>query len=143
MVLVIVFIALCAVLNRAGGKFDKRWRRIGLPLLIMLYGLLKHRWWSVLSLPLGFGVFCLPITLVGDDIKAHWYNWVWVFVLGCLIGLIPIYSGLLAIGYGLIFFLLVFFSNLKKTADIFRWDRVELIYGSLLAIFTIILFPVK
>lgn len=131
------FVILCAILCRKGGDGSgKLWRRVGLPLAITVYGLLKHKWLAILSLPFGFGVFCLPITLVGDDITKYWYNWVWVFVLGCLIGLIPIYSGLLAIGYGFIFFLLVLLSNLKKTAEFFKWQYLELFFGALIGLLT-------
>lgn len=130
-----VLILSMALLNRLGGSRNKLFRRIGIPLLITLYGLWRHQWLSLLSLPYGFAIFCLPITLVGDDITAHWYNWAWLPVLGFLIGFIP-FSWQYALIYSVIFTILVVLSNHKKTAEIFKWQYVELIYGGLLGLLT-------
>ena len=142
----ILLVITCAVLNRLAGygdsKHAKLWRRVGVPILIMLYGLLKHRWWSIASLPLGFGVFCLPITLVGNDIRTDWINYPWLYILGILIGLISIPHSFIELIfcfiYGIIFGTLVVLSNLKKTREIFLWSYVELVYGGLLGLLTVL-----
>lgn len=157
-----ILIAVCAILNRMGGSLDKRYRRIGIPLLITLYGLWRHQWLSLLSLPYGFAIFCLPITLVGDEIltdgrtklgfekngkvevsfsasfPTKWVNLAWLPVLGILIGSIPcwINYSIYSIVYGIVFGLFVTLSNIPKTADIFKWDRVELFLGGSLGFLT-------
>lgn len=133
----LIFSIVCAILYRLGGDGSgKLYRRIGVPLAIFLYHFLVYRsLYSFLIIPYGFSVMTLPVTLKGDDITKFWLNWAWLPVLGYLIGLIN-GSLLYALVYGIIFTIVVTLSNIKKTADIFKWDRVELFLGGSLGFLT-------
>lgn len=132
----LIYILLCAFLYRLGGSVNKLYRRLALPALLSIIYILTHKsWFGILILPYGFAVMTLPITLKGDNITKFWFNWAWLPILGFLIGLMN-GSLLYALVYGIIFTIVVTLSNIKKTADIFKWDRVELFLGGFLGFLT-------
>lgn len=135
----------CAVLNRAGGQYDKRWRRLGIGIFLAIWGLIHSVDWALCLavIPVNFVVTSLPITLKGDDITKYWFNWVWLYALGILWGLIPtvlhIQMFWYCLPFSLLFGTLIVLSNVKKTAEIFRWAYVELAIGTLLGLETYML----
>lgn len=135
-------ILLCAILNRAGGKYNKNFRRWGIGLVLALYGYLHHLPFWYLCIATSH-LFRLQITFKGDDITAYWYNWAWLPVVGFLYGLVPLPLALpgklelalvLAVCFSVLFTLAVVLSNIKKTANIFKWQYVELFYGGLIGL---------
>jgi hypothetical protein len=146
MISCLILIIICATLNRLAGRGGFKGalllRRLGIPLVIATWGLLNCRWLSILSLPLGFIVFTLPITLRGDDITKDWLNKLWIPILGILIGLIPSPLNFslwwVCVPYSVIFSVLVILSNTKKTAEWFKWNVLELIFGGLIGFITYI-----
>lgn len=125
---------LTAILYRLGGSVDKRYRRIMLPAILMAsYLLLYKALVGLLILPYGFAVMTLPVTLRGDSIPAHWYNWLWIPILGVLIGFIT-FNLIHAIAYSLVYTALVILSNFRLTARLFTWNRCEYAFGALLGL---------
>lgn len=122
----------CAWLYRKGGDGSgKLYRRIGIPVLATLLNWLAGADWWWLTFPIGFVAFTLPITLKGDDITAHWYNWAWIPVLAVIIGLMTFLWWKIIV-FSLFFTALTVLSNWEKTANIFRWQYVELANGAIL-----------
>jgi len=129
---VLVIASIFAVLYRKGGDGSgKLYRRIGIPVLATFLNYLAGATWWWLTFPIGFIAFILPITLKGDDIKAYWFNWAWLPVLGVIIGLMLL-NLTQSIVFSLCFTVLTVLSNWKKTADIVTWDKVELALGFIL-----------
>lgn len=142
-ILRVVITLACAALSRLGGSVNKNYRRIGIGAALVLYGALLGNWWALLSIGTS-QLFRLPITLRGDSIPAHWYNWLWLPIIGFLYGLVPLplafysvpwWSGFAFAGiFGLVFAGIVALSNIKTTAQIFKWQYVELVYGALIGL---------
>lgn len=131
MELVWIICPVVAFLSQMGGTFNKLYRRLGVPAIITLTATLFlgwSWWWPVLFLCV-FGVATLPVTLIGDGIPSSWVNWVWLWVLGYLMGipclLIYKYGYLYALISMVSFAVPVSLSNIKATAHWFPWKFVE------------------
>ena len=139
----ILFILGMAILWRLGGSVDKLCRRIGAPVLLLVYGEIIHHdlWHSLLTLG-ATGALCgvtyLPITLVGDQEKE---NLLWICFLGLFHGmtLIPLtllshwWIGLIAmILVGLAYSGLIFLSVFSGYK--FKWSYFELLFGAIYAL---------
>lgn len=77
-----------SILWRMGGsdKYSLWWRRIGVPLAVLSYGIGAGLYWqAILAAGAIFVGSILPITLIGSDVL--WKNVWWVFVLGAFYGL--------------------------------------------------------
>lgn len=136
--------ALTHVLNaflwRLGGAgarpFRKNWRRIGYPLLAAICaGLSGVIYYKVIAIAIACHLSTRPpLTLIGDDIHKHWLNWIWLWVLGYLLGLPAV---ILHGWHGFLFALIpaatlgisVSLSNLKLTASIFTHEFCEGVIG--------------
>ena len=82
-----------AFLWRMGGSgypgLHRNWRRIGVPALVVSVCLLRgiSPLIAILTgLCLHMGTR-LPLTFFGEDIHEHWFNWVWVWLAGYILGL--------------------------------------------------------
>ena len=140
------------LLSQLGGTFNKLYRRIGIPTtLVILYLIAQtfdfsHFLWLRYIIVWLWAFFCstLPFTLIGNSIKEHWLNWIWVWVLGLLNGAI-----VLVLNYKLFYLILIpvlvygttiTLSNIKVTAKYFQWKFVEfIIYVSVGYIFVLAL----
>lgn len=143
-VISILFILGMSALWRLGGSVNTRYRRLGCPLLLLIFSMVSGfpLWKAGLSAVALFGATSLPITLIGDKEKE---NLVWIPFLGQIIGatLIPLtlwphwWIGLIAmLTVGLIYTGLIFlsvFTNYK-----FKWSWFELLFGAIYAIGTIV-----
>ena len=77
------------IIYMAGGTWKKQFKRIGVPLSALVVTCLFagiHWAWIVMALWY-FGKMTIPLTLIGDGIPDHWFNWIWVWVHGYLMGL--------------------------------------------------------
>lgn len=130
--ILLVIASIFAILYRKGGDGSgKLYRRVALPLLTsLIYWLTNVNFWW-LSFPIGLLAFSLPITLKGDSIHDHWFNWAWIPVLGVIMGLITL-NLTYSIVFSLCFTALTVLSNRKKTAEIFKWQVCEMLFGFLL-----------
>ena len=143
--LVYMQIPIAALLSQIGGTWQKLFRRIGIPTLFTVssIGFLGFHWPLLLLWPAFFGLASLPFTFVGEKLSDHWFNYVWVVILGLLawaaaIG-VPIYStalfgnyfillGWTMVGYSLPGLL----SNVKVFSKFFEWKLCEaLFWGSI------------
>ena len=121
---------------RLGGSVNKNIRRLGFPLLLVLVFVWTLPIWKLLLLAISCHLATrLPLTLIGNDIPKHWFNWIWVWIAGYLLGLPSVivhgYSGFL---YALIPFfgqgISVTLSNLKRTRTIFVHEFCEAVIGA-------------
>ena len=126
-----------SILYLYGGYKQKNWRRLGLPIALLVFSLAFgcFSWWVVLSAFLLGVSLRLPFTLVGDSLYASWVNWVWIWILGFLFGACSIPLG---ITVGLLFPCLVVgavgtLSNLPQTSHYFPWKFCEASIGFSLA----------
>jgi hypothetical protein len=82
-----------AFLWRMGGDgyplLHRNWRRVGYPLILILSLLGGAAAWPVALLTgiLAHLTTRLPLTFIGNSLYTHWFNWVWVWVLGYIYGL--------------------------------------------------------
>lgn len=97
-------------------------------------------------------IFRLPITLISNGIPKHWFNWIWIFIVGFLFGLVPFplslpgawLNGVLFAGvFGLFFGTIVALSNIKATANIFKWQYVEIVYGAAIGLIAWLLVKIR
>lgn len=112
---------------RQGGKTNKLWRKVGLPLVSYLY----TRNFTV-SIMIGL-VSTLPITLIENDLKIKGQVYWWVPIL-CLVHSIPVYlcSGIwVALS---LFVLQVGMIQGSCLVNFPKWNWYEKIYGFLLGI---------
>lgn len=142
-----LLVVICTILNRLGGSINKNYRRLGIGIALAIYGLLLGNWWALLCIGTS-QLFRAPITLKGDSIPEYWFNWLWLPVAGFLYGLVvfPLslpsawLEGLALAGvFSTFFTLIVALSNIRATAEIFKWDRVEILYGLVLGLFAVML----
>lgn len=84
---------LVGALWRLGGAgcppFYRYWRRLGWPIVAGLVALFAQVPWWMCLLVMGatFGTTTLPVTFFGSKIPDHWFNWIWLWILGYLYGL--------------------------------------------------------
>jgi hypothetical protein len=129
---------ICSVLWQAGGTWNKLWRRIGVPCVILTSCLLSGicLWQSLLASILLFAATTLPFTLRGDSVKSYWYNWVWIWVWALLLllpsqllqlDLTTVVIPLIALGS------LATLSNISWSARLVQWKFFEACAGILVA----------
>ena len=82
-----------AFLWRMGGAgyplCHRNWRRVGYPLLLtgsLVLGAVAWPW-AFLAGILAHLTTRLPITFFGNTVQGHWFNWVWLWILGYTYGL--------------------------------------------------------
>lgn len=126
-----------------GGTWKKAVGRFLPPIAVGLayWAFVGFNW---LWIPIAVGVYMLvktlPFTLKGDSVHESWINWVWIWVLGFLNGIVclslaiplsAIWTGVFLalvpmVGYGMCGTL----SNVKSTAKYFPWKMCEFVFGS-------------
>jgi len=80
---------LAALCYMIGGTWLKQFRRIGIPVCAVIFTTLFagfHWAWFIMA-AWYFGKMTIPLTLIGDGIPDHGFNWVWVWIHGYLMGL--------------------------------------------------------
>jgi hypothetical protein len=114
-----------------GGTFNKLFRRWGVPTIITIASLtfLGFSWWlPVLFLSI-FAVATLPFTLKGASLHEHWFNWVWIWIAGYLLGLPSVILHKNGYMYAFVPFftqgILGTLSNLKWSAKYVQWKFFE------------------
>ena len=121
---------LCGLLYQLGGFRWKPLRREGVPLVIFLSGIMAvgFSWQLLLSCCLLWCALRLPFTLIGDSLNDSWFNWVWIWIAGYLLGMasFPLSQSLLTplvplLAQGLLGSL----SNIPYTAKFLPWKFVE------------------
>jgi hypothetical protein len=74
-------------------------------------------------------VSTLPFTFKGDSIHSHWFNWVWIWIAGYLLGLPSVILGWDGLWYALVPCVaqgvLGTLSNLPKTSKYVQWKFFE------------------
>ena len=134
------------ILWQLGGTFNKLFRRLGFPIVASCAPLfyLGWSWWWPLLFGLCFLVTTLPFTLKGDGINEHWFNWIWIWILGYLYGLPSIVIGLCG-GHTALALLVALtpciatgivgtLSNVPATSKYFPWKECEGVIGFFTAI---------
>jgi hypothetical protein len=122
---------LVGLLSQIGGTYNKLYRRIGVPSVITLVSflLVGFQWWLPVLFILIFVVTTLPFTLKGDSLYSHWFNWVWIWILGYLLGLPSVLLGWKGALYSLVPCftqgILGTISNIRGTAHLAQWKMVE------------------
>jgi hypothetical protein len=122
----------------AGGKWNKLFRRLGFPILVLWACLLvKLGLWMALGTTILAGVGpWLPFTLIGDGVRKHWLNWVWI--VACPLFLLG--PALIHFSFNRLLFVLWAWpivasanvlSNLMFSKDSFKWKFVEGLTGFL------------
>lgn len=124
------FAVLNAFLWRMGGAGVGPWRKVGWPVLVALQGLLAgHSPIQVLA-AISLAVFAVtrPFTYFGEEIRGHWFNWVWIWCLG-----LYLCGPSAALGrwnlWPLAWSLAATLSNVPATARVFRWEFCECLVG--------------
>lgn len=82
---------LVAFLYAIGGWNFISLRRIGVPLAVCLFTFLYHNIqktkyllaYPVMAVTI-FTVMTMPITLMGNSVHDHWFNWMWFWILGLM-----------------------------------------------------------
>lgn len=129
---------LISFLNAFGGWGFKWVRRFGVPIAIVFWAFLRfgYRRFSdavlYLALALGiFGVFSLPLTLIGDSVHQHWFNWIWLWLMGPIqvLALIPLF---------------MFHDDWDKPSDRWRWGFFIhcVVFGGLSTLSNIVGYPI-
>ena len=102
--------------------------------------LVGFSWWLLAIYAAYLLVNVLPFTLIGSSVNSSWINWVWIWVLGALNGLVAITVGiplnlvlaslLLALWPLMAYGLFGTLSNVQPTAKFFPWKFCEFAFGS-------------
>ena len=83
----VISIGLASWWWRLGGDGKPFWRKFGVPLLVLIYGLLATKWWGApVAAGLVFAGSTLPLSLIGSNM-LRWYNLLFDTVIGLLYGL--------------------------------------------------------
>lgn len=138
--LVWLILPLVGLASQLGGTYNKLYRRWGVPSIITIAALLflGFSWWLPVLFISIFSVSTLPFTFIGDSLQQHWFNWIWIWIAGYLLGL-P--SVLLSGERGLYFALVPMavqgicgtLSNVKATSKFFQWKFCEFIIWASMA----------
>lgn len=137
--LVWLMVPVFSALYIIGGWKQKNWRRLGLPLSLLAFGLLFSglSWQLVASSFLLGAALRLPFTLIGDSVHSSPWNWVWIWVLGAILG---ISSLLISQVFPLSFLLPMLMqgvfgtaSNLRPLSQYTPWKMVEAFVGASVA----------
>lgn len=121
-----------------GGWKQKNWRRLGLPLALLVFGSLFGglSWRLVASAFLLGCALRLPFTLIGDSVHASPWNWVWIWVFG---GLLALPALVLRLDLPTVLVPLLVqglwgtLSNLKSVSQYAPWKWVESVVGASVA----------
>lgn len=113
-----------------GGSGAGPYRKIGWPVLIAIYGFSIHAMWWQVILAVGLSVFAVtrPFTYHEDSLHEHWFNWMWVWIMGIILGLPMLAYGHFNL-WPFAWCLAATLSNIKSTARIFVWEFCECICG--------------
>lgn len=125
-----IFPVLNAFLWRMGGAGLGPWRKVGWPLLILAYGILNGHSFLQVTGAVGLAVFAVtrPFTYFGNSVPGHWFNWVWIWVLGLyLLGPMACYGRFNPWTFA--WSLAATLSNLPRTARVFTWEFCECLCG--------------
>ena len=125
-----IFSVVNAFFWRLTGAGCGPWRKIGWPSLVGLYGLLNHApWWQILLAP-AIALFAVtrPFTFFGDEIKGHWFNWIWIWILGILFSLPMLCYGHVNF-FPLAWCLAATLSNVPLFSRVFVWGFCECLIG--------------
>jgi len=104
------------------------------------YFFIGFSWWILPIIGAYLLVKTLPVSFIGDGIRAHWFNWVWIWILGLLNGLaclsLAIPLGLtstaliLSLVPSVVYGTTISLSNIRSTDRIFVWKFVEFLMGA-------------
>ena len=126
------------LLSQLGGTFWKGYKRFIIPIVAVVTAWLfiGHFYWGFIPMALHlWGAFCLPVTLKGDSIPKHLVNQLYLPIWGILLCSsalwLNIHYWLVAVICGLLLAILVFLSNMPKTAKYFQWKYCEMFIGML------------
>jgi len=135
-----------ALFRMIGGTWNKAIGRFLPPIVIAGAYLIFIGWsWWILAILAAYLLLAtLPVSLIGNGVNDHWFNWVWMWILGLLNGLACVTLGIpLALVATSLFLSLVpmvvygtsfTFSNIKATAKYFPWKMCEFLMGASAAI---------
>ena len=130
-----------AVLWSLGGAgawpFGRNWRRVGYPVLVLVIAL-QSGLSDVMAVLLA--ILChlstrLPLTFFGSTIPGHWFNWIWLWLGGYIIGLPAVLThGWWGLAYALLPAfaqgLSVTLSNLPGSASAWPHEACEVFIGA-------------
>jgi len=124
------------LLSQLGGTFWKGYKRFIIPIVAVAtaWMFIGHFYYGFIPMMLHLWLgFTLPITLKGNSIPEYTINKLWIplwaiFLCSSALWLNTIYW-LVAVICGLLLAILVFLSNMPKTAKYFQWKGVELFEG--------------
>lgn len=128
--LLLIFSVLNAFFWRLTGAGCGPWRKIGWPSLVGLYGLSIHApWWQILLAP-AIALFAVsrPFTLIGSRIRDHWFNWIWIWILGFFL-CAPMWVYGHWTFYAFFWCLAATLSNVPLFSRVYVWEFVEAICG--------------
>jgi len=130
-----------SLIGIVGGTWWKASRRFIAPAITAyaLWSMAGVQWYWLIAVAASLGIWAsLPMTLKGDSIPGNWINWAWVWVLGLLAGGIVTLIGFILKMVALSLFLAILpfvviglfttLSNIKATANYFRWKFCELAF---------------
>lgn len=135
-----------AILWQAGGTWNKDLRRLIIPHVLTLATILfcGFSMLTIVQFVAILTILRLPFTLFGNSIHSHWFNWVWIWISGALLGLtaLPLGIQLNSVVYTLVLAMIPCFvqgicgtlSNIKCTARFFKWKFVEGMIGMAFAL---------
>lgn len=146
----LIFIAGMSILWRLGGSVNKKFRRYGAPVLLLIFTMLNgFTWWGCLASAGALcGVTFLPITLIGNDLSKDGQIFWWIPVLGYLhsMTLIPLIisnwllGGIVILCVGTLYWILVMASHFYDNG-LKSWKWFELAFGAVLALGIVLIQP--
>jgi len=125
---------IAGLLSQIGGTWWRPARRVCIPIALSLTLILVEieAYKAILC---GISVWIaafFPFTLKGDDLKDHWYNWVWIWILGYFMGLGSAWihpSGFLfALVPAVVVGAFGSLSNVPGTSRFFPWKFCETVF---------------
>jgi len=128
------------LLSQLGGSpYVGKWiRRYGIPIIAVATAWIftGHFYYGFIPMALHlYGAFCLPVTLKGDSIPKHLVNQLYLPIWGIILCSSALWLNtsywLVAVICGLLLAILVFLSNIPKTAKYFQWKYCEMFIGML------------